>query len=89
MSYCFFNRQELLQNAKDRYHNVGGKEKAAEYYIAYKEVSKENAKNKCRKLSEEEKEVNREYGRNRYRNWTENEKSKLKEYQRNYLALKY
>ena len=30
MSYFFFNRQELLQKAKNRY-NGGGKEK---YYIA-------------------------------------------------------
>ena len=29
-SCYFFNRQELLQKAKDRYHNGGGKEKAAE-----------------------------------------------------------
>ena len=32
MSYYWFNRQELLQKAKDRYHNCGDKEKAAEYY---------------------------------------------------------
>ena len=29
----WFNRQELLQKAKSRYHNCGGKEKAAEYYF--------------------------------------------------------
>ena len=44
MSYYFFNRQELLQKAKDKYHNCGGKEKAAKYYIANKEVLK-----KCKK----------------------------------------
>ena len=43
-SYYFFNRQELMQKAKDRYHNCGGKEKAADYYIANKEVLKQNAK---------------------------------------------
>ena len=36
MSYYWFNRQELLQKAKDRYHNCGGKEKAAEYYLEKK-----------------------------------------------------
>ena len=36
----FFNREESLQKAKDRYHNCGGKEKAPEYYIANKEVLK-------------------------------------------------
>ena len=32
MSYCWF-RKELVQKAKDRYHNGGGKEKAAQYYL--------------------------------------------------------
>ena len=45
LSYYFFNREELLHKAKDRYHNGGGKVKAAEYYIENKEVLKENAKN--------------------------------------------
>ena len=40
--YCF-HRKELLQKAKDRYHNGGGKEKAAEYYFKNKGVWKENA----------------------------------------------
>ena len=46
MSHYWFNRQELLEKAKDRYHNSSGKEKAAEYYIANKDVLKEKAKNK-------------------------------------------
>ena len=46
MSYYQFNWQELLQKAKDRYHNGTGKEKAAEYYIEKEEVLKENAWNK-------------------------------------------
>ena len=62
MSYYFFNRQELLQKAKDKYHNCGGKEKAAKYYIANKEVLK-NAKNNYRTLLEEEKEAKIEYGK--------------------------
>ena len=44
MSCYFFNRQGLLQKAKDRYHNCGGKGKVVEYYIANNEVLKENAK---------------------------------------------
>ena len=55
MSSYQFNRQKLLQKAKDRYHNCGGKEKASEYYIANKEVLRKNAKNRYRNLSEEEK----------------------------------
>ena len=31
MSYYWFNRQELLKKAKDRYYNCGVKEKPAEY----------------------------------------------------------
>ena len=64
-----------MQKAKDRYHNCGGKEKAAEYYITNKDVLKENAKNKYRKLSEEENEAKREYGKNRYKNMIKNEKT--------------
>ena len=33
MSYHFFNRQELLQKAKGKYHDGGGKEEAAETYL--------------------------------------------------------
>ena len=29
MSYYWFTREELLQKAKDKYDNCGGKEKAA------------------------------------------------------------
>ena len=68
MSYYYFNRKNLLQKAKDKYHNFGGKEKAAKYYIWNKEVLKENAKNKYRNLSEEEKERKNEYGKDRNRN---------------------
>ena len=37
-------RQELLQKAKDRYHNCGDKEKAAEYYFENSKVLKQRAK---------------------------------------------
>ena len=39
MSYYWFNRQEILQKAKERY----SKEKAAEYYKQNKEVIKEKS----------------------------------------------
>ena len=71
MGYYFFNRQELLQNAKDL---CGGKEKAAENDIENKDLLKENAKNKYKNLPEEKKEVKGENGRNRYRNMTKNKK---------------
>ena len=31
MSYYWFNREEVLQKAKEKYNNCSGKEKAAEY----------------------------------------------------------
>ena len=68
-----------MQKAKGKYHNCGGNEKAAGYYITNKEVLKENAKSKYRNLSEK-KEAKREYGKNRYRQMTKNEKNKPKEY---------
>ena len=68
----------MLQNAKDRYHNGDGNEKAVENYIEkiYKEVLKENKNNKYRNLSEEKKESKKEYGRNRYWNISEDKKNK-------------
>ena len=74
MSYYFFNTQELLKKAKDRYRNGGGKENAAEYYFENKEVLRKNAKNKYRNLSIEEKEAKIEYKKKRYRKVTEDEK---------------
>ena len=68
MSYYWFNRQELLQRAKDKYYITGGKEESAEYCITDKDVLKEKTRNKYRNSSKEEKEAKREYGRNKYRN---------------------
>ena len=75
ISHSFFNRQELLQKAKGRYHTFGTQEKFAKYYVANKEVLKENGKNKYTNLSKEEKEGKKEYERNRYRNMTEDKKN--------------
>ena len=51
MSIYWFNRQEILQKAKERY----SKEKAAEYYLKNKEAIKEKAKNRYKNLLQEEK----------------------------------
>ena len=40
MSYYWFNRQELLQKAKEKYDN-GGKEKTAKYCQANRKKRKE------------------------------------------------
>ena len=51
MSYYWFNRQEILQKAKEKY----SKEKAAEYYWKNKETIKENSRDHYKNLSQEEK----------------------------------
>ena len=51
MSYYHFNREEVLQKAKERY----SKEKVAEYYLQNKEATKEKLKNPYKNLSKEEK----------------------------------
>ena len=43
MSYYWFNRQELLRKAKEKYDN-GGKDKAAKYYQDNKHVIKKRKK---------------------------------------------
>ena len=51
MSYCQFNRQKILQKAKDKY----SKEKAAEYYLKNKEAIKENSKNRYKNCQKKKK----------------------------------
>ena len=50
MSYYWFNREEVLQNAKKKY----SKEKAAGYYLQNKEAIKEKARNLYKNKSEEQ-----------------------------------
>ena len=52
--FIWFNRQELLQKAKDRYDNCSGKINAADYYLVNSRVFFKKAKNKYESLSEEE-----------------------------------
>ena len=62
MSYYWFNKQEILQKAKERY----SKEKAAGYYLQNKEAMKEKSKNRYKNLSKEEKDKIKEYQRKIY-----------------------
>ena len=57
MSYYWFNRQEILQKAKEKYY----KEKAVEYYLKNKEVIKEKARDCYKNKSEEVKNNFKEY----------------------------
>ena len=57
MNYYWFNRQEILQKAKEKY----SKEKAAEYYKQNKEARKEKSRERYKNLSKEEKDKIKEY----------------------------
>ena len=65
MNYYWFNRQEILQKAKERY----SKEKAAEYYLQNKEAIKEKARDRYKNLSEEEKNKTKEYQKKDIKNY--------------------
>ena len=67
MSCYWFNREEVMQKTEEKYHNCGGKEKAAQYYQTNKGVLKEEARKKYRNLPEKEKEAKRQYSRDRYK----------------------
>ena len=56
MSYYWFNREKLLKDPWNKYHNKGGKEKAAKYYAANQKVFREDARNKYRNLLMKEKD---------------------------------
>ena len=70
--YYWFNKQELLKKAKEKYDNDGGKEKTTKYYRDNKDVLKENARNKYKNLTEEEKELKRQSSMDRYNKLKEN-----------------
>ena len=72
MSYYHFNRQEILQKAKERY----SKEKASEYYLKNKEAMKETLWYK--NLSQEEKDKIKEYQRKKYQELVQHKKEALK-----------
>ena len=52
MSNYWFNRQEMLQKAKERY----SKEKAAEHFAQNKEAMKEKSRERYKNLSQEKKQ---------------------------------
>ena len=51
MDYYWFNTQDILQKAKEKY----SKEKAAEYYKRNKEAIKEKSRERYKNLSKEKK----------------------------------
>ena len=65
MSYYWFNKQEVLQKAKERY----SKENAAEYYLRNKEAIKEKSKEPYKNLSQEKKARLRSITEKSMKNW--------------------
>ena len=57
INYCWFNKQKILQKAKENY----SKEKAAEYHKQNKETIKEKSKERYKNLSQEDKDKIKEY----------------------------
>ena len=74
MSYYQFNRQEIVQKAKEKY----SKEKAAEYYLQNKETTKEKTRDCYRNLPEEEKNKIKEYQKKKYQDLVQYKKEALK-----------
>ena len=74
MSYYWFNRQEILLKAKERYSKV----KAADYYNQNEEVIKEKSRNRYKNFSEEEKNKIKEYQKKRYQELIQYKKEALK-----------
>ena len=62
MNYYWFNRQEILQKAKENY----SKEKAAEYYKQNKDAIKEKSREHYKNLSQEEKDKIKDYQKKKY-----------------------
>ena len=73
MSYYQFNREEILQKAKENY----SKEKAAEYYLKSKEAIKE--KSKERKACQKKKKTRLKSAKERsIKNWLNTKKKHYK-----------
>ena len=73
MSYYLFNRQEILQKAKEKY----SKEKAAEYYLKNKEAIKGKGKRTLQKLAKKKDQI-RKYQKKKYQELVRYKKEALK-----------
>ena len=74
MSYYQFNRQKILQKAKERY----SKKKAAEDYLQNKEAIKEKVRERYNNLSQKEKDKIGEYQKKKYQELVQYKKEALK-----------
>ena len=74
MSYYWFNGQEILRKAKERY----SKENAAEYYAQNREAITEKSREHYKNLSQEEKDKIKEYRKKKYQEMVQCKKEVLK-----------
>ena len=67
MSCCYwFNKEKLLKKAYGKYHNKGGKEKAALYYQKKKETIKKREKDRYRSMTDIERNDEKRKSLERY-----------------------
>ena len=59
------------QKLREKYYEVGGKEKARQYYLNNKDAIKEKARTRYQNLSKKQKEAKREYSMRRYKQMTD------------------
>ena len=62
MNYYWFNRQEILEKAKEKF----SKGKAVEYYKQNEKAIKEKSRERYKSVSQEEKDKIKEYQRKKY-----------------------
>ena len=65
MNYCWFNRQEILQKAKENY----SKEKAAEYYKQNKEAIKKSQESVIKTCHKKKKTRLKSIKKENIKNW--------------------
>ena len=68
MSYYWENREVLLKKAHNKYHNLGGKERAKRYYLENRETIKKKERLKYWFMPESGKEIVRQRSLKRYKN---------------------
>ena len=51
MNYYWYDRRGVLQKSKEKYHNGGGKERAAERFTQNKDVINQKANDRYKNLS--------------------------------------
>ena len=70
MGYYWFDRQEILQKAKERFRKS--------CCVLFKKAIKEKSREHCKNLSQEEKDMIKEYQKKKYQELVQYKKEALK-----------